>query len=125
LAHAGLDPTDVGYVNLHGTGTALNDPVETLVMKKIFGDRAAAIPMSSLKSQVGHPQGAAGAAGLVATLLAMKHAFVPPTINLENPDPACDLDYVPGVGRPWSFDTALVNCISFGSKNSALVVTRP
>ena len=123
LANAGLSASDVGYVNLHGTATPLNDPVETLAMKKVFGPRAGSIPMSSLKSQVGHPQGASGAGGLVATLLGLRHRFVPPTINLDNPAPDCDLDYVPNASRPWKFDTALVNCISFGSKNTALVVT--
>ena len=111
-------------MNLHGTGTPLNDRIETLAMKRVFGERAPGIPMSSVKSQVGHPQGAAGAAGLLATLLALRHEFLPPTINLEVPDPDCDLDYVPGTARSGRFDAAVVNCISFGSENSALVVRR-
>lgn len=124
LADAGLSAADVGYVSLHGTGTSLNDRVETLAMKRVFAGRSPGIPMSSVKSQVGHPQGASGAAGLAATLLALRHDFLPPTINREVPDPECDLDYVPGSARPGRFDTAVVNCISFGSKNSALVVRR-
>jgi 3-oxoacyl-[acyl-carrier-protein] synthase II len=124
LAEAGLSAADVGYVSLHGTGTPLNDRIETLAMRRVFGERAGQIPMSSVKSQVGHPQGASGAAGLTATLLALRHGFYPPTINREFPDPECDLDYVPGTARSGRFDTAVVNCISFGSKNSALVVTR-
>jgi 3-oxoacyl-[acyl-carrier-protein] synthase II len=124
LGDSGLSAADVGYVNLHGTGTPLNDRIETLAMKRVFGERAPGIPMSSVKSQVGHPQGAAGAAGLLATLLAIRHEFLPPTINREVPDPDCDLDYVPGTARSGRFDAAVVNCISFGSKNSALVVRR-
>jgi 3-oxoacyl-[acyl-carrier-protein] synthase II len=89
-----------------------------------FGERARNIPASSTKSMIGHPQGASGAAGVVATLMAMKNDFVPPTINIETPDPECDLDYVPNAGRSLRIDAALCNCIAFGSKNSALVFKR-
>jgi 3-oxoacyl-[acyl-carrier-protein] synthase II len=124
LAEAGLAKDDVGYVNLHGTSTELNDRMETAALKKCFGEaRAARMPMSSTKSMIGHPQGACGAAGLAATVLCMRRSAVHPTINLDVPDPACDLDYVPNRARAARVDVALCNCIAFGSKNSALVVT--
>src|SRR6201999_2962793 len=90
---AGIPSDAVGYVNLHGTSTQLNDRIETRALKLALGDTAHRIPMSSLKSQIGHPQGACGAAGIAATLVAMHHHLLPPTINLETPDPECDLDY--------------------------------
>ena len=124
LADAGLMADEVDYVNLHGTSTVLNDKIETTAMKIALGDHAYAIPMSATKSQVGHPQGASGAAGITATLCAITTAKVPPTINLDAPDPECDLDYVPNVARESSIDVALCNCIGFGSKNSALVLKR-
>ena len=124
LAEAGLAPEAVGYVAYHGTSTALNDRVETRAVKMAFGPAAARIPGSSIKSMIGHPQGACGAAGLAATVLGMRDGFLPPTINLDAPDPECDLDYVPNHARPSDFETALCNCIGFGSKNSALVVSR-
>jgi 3-oxoacyl-[acyl-carrier-protein] synthase II len=96
--------------------------METAAMKKCFGARAGDIPMSSTKSMIGHPQGACGAAGLAATVLCAHVGFVHPTINLDHADPACDLDYVPGVAREMDVGLALCNCIAFGSKNSALVV---
>jgi 3-oxoacyl-[acyl-carrier-protein] synthase II len=123
MADAGIGPGQVQYVNLHGTSTELNDRIETRALKLALGEkRAHEVPMSALKSQIGHPQGACGAAGVAATLLAMKHKLLPPTINLENPDPECDLDYVPTVGRKHEIEYALCNCIAFGSKNSALVL---
>jgi 3-oxoacyl-[acyl-carrier-protein] synthase II len=121
---AGLTPQDVDYVNLHGTSTQLNDRIETHAVKLAFGDDAYRIPMSATKSQIGHPQGATGAAGIGATLLAMNEGILPPTINLETPDPECDLDYVPNESRPAVINTALCNCIGFGSKNSALVLQK-
>jgi 3-oxoacyl-[acyl-carrier-protein] synthase II len=124
LAEAGVAKDDVGYVNLHGTSTELNDRMETAALKKCFGERAYRIPMSSTKSMIGHPQGACGAAGLAASVLGMRLGMVHPTINLDNPDPECDLDYVPNVGRRVQVDVALCNCIAFGSKNSALVIRR-
>lgn len=122
LADAGATSDQVDYVNLHGTGTELNDRMETAAMWKCFGDRAAAIPMSSTKSMIGHPQGACGAAGLAATILGMQRGMAHPTINLETPDPACNLDYIKEGARNITMTTALCNCIAFGSKNSALVV---
>jgi len=124
LADAGLAKDDVGYVNLHGTSTQLNDKMETAALKKCFNSHAARIPMSSTKSMIGHPQGACGAAGVAATILSMRARYVHPTINLDTPDPECDLDYVPNVARKHDVDVALCNCIAFGSKNSALVLRR-
>jgi 3-oxoacyl-[acyl-carrier-protein] synthase II len=109
-------------VNLHGTSTQLNDRIETRALKLALGERAREVPMSALKSQIGHPQGACGAAGVAATIVAMQNGQIPPTINLETPDPECDLDYVPDVGRKQSVEHAVCNCIAFGSKNSALVL---
>jgi 3-oxoacyl-[acyl-carrier-protein] synthase II len=122
MEDAGIGARNVDYVNLHGTSTQLNDRIETRAMKLALGDDAYRAPMSSLKSQIGHPQGACGAAGIAATLIAMHHAQVPPTINLEVPDPECDLDYVPEAGRRAEIEHAVCNCIAFGSKNSALVL---
>ena len=124
LQDAGVEPKDIDYVNLHGTSTVLNDRIETSALKLAFDGQAARIPMSATKSQIGHPQGASGAAGLGAALCAMHTNRIPPTINLEEPDPDCDLDYVPNEAREANVKTALCNCIGFGSKNSALVVQR-
>jgi 3-oxoacyl-[acyl-carrier-protein] synthase II len=124
MSDAGIAPEDVDYVNLHGTSTQLNDRIETHAVKLAFGDHAYKIPMSGTKSQIGHPQGATGAAGIGATLLAMNESVVPPTINLEVADPECDLDYVPNRSRAAVVNTALCNCIGFGSKNSALILRK-
>ena len=124
LDDAGCEPKDVDYVNLHGTSTLLNDRIETSALKLAFDGYAARIPMSATKSQIGHPQGASGAAGLGAALCAMHTNKIPPTINLDDPDPDCDLDYVPNEAREANVRTALCNCIGFGSKNSALVVQK-
>ena len=124
LADAGRTPAEVDYVNLHGTSTLLNDRIETQALKLAFDAEAPRIPMSATKSQIGHPQGASGAAGLAAALCAMRTNLIPPTINLDEPDPECDLDYVPNVAREASVRVALCNCIGFGSKNSALVVEK-
>jgi 3-oxoacyl-[acyl-carrier-protein] synthase II len=124
MREAGIGASDIHYVNLHGTSTELNDRVETRALKLALGERASAVPMSSLKSQIGHPQGASGAAGLAATLVAMESGRVPPTINRDQPDPECDLDYVPDPGRAANIEHAICNCIAFGSKNSALIVRK-
>jgi 3-oxoacyl-[acyl-carrier-protein] synthase II len=124
LEDAGLGPGDVDYVNLHGTSTLLNDRIETSALKQALDGWAKKIPMSATKSQVGHPQGASGAAGLGAALCAMSTNIIPPTINLDEPDPACDLDYVPNHAREANVRVALCNCIGFGSKNSALVIEK-
>ena len=124
LEEAGLTPEDIQYVNLHGTSTEMNDRVETRALKLALGDRAGKIPMSALKSQIGHAQGACGSASLAATLIAMEHGTIPPTINLDVHDPECDLDYVPDVGRKVQIEHAICNCVGFGSKNSALVLRK-
>lgn len=124
LADAGRGPEDVDYVNLHGTSTVLNDKIETTAVKLALGEHAYNIPMSATKSQIGHPQGASGAAGITAALCGMNTGCVPPTINLDVPDPECDLDYVPNQTRHADIHVALCNCIGFGSKNSALVLER-
>ena len=124
LADAGRAPEEVDYVNLHGTSTVLNDRIETQALKLALGDAARRIPMSGTKSQIGHPQGASGAAGLAAALCAMQTGVIPPTINLDEPAPECDLDYTPNRARERDVRVALCNCIGFGSKNSALVVER-
>jgi 3-oxoacyl-[acyl-carrier-protein] synthase II len=121
---AGLTPAEIDYVNLHGTSTVLNDRIETHALKLALGEQAARIPMSATKSQIGHPQGASGAAGLGAALCAMHTNMIPPTINLDVPDPECDLDYVPNRAREGRVRVALCNCIGFGSKNSALVIEK-
>jgi 3-oxoacyl-[acyl-carrier-protein] synthase II len=124
MDEARIGAADVDYVSLHGTSTQLNDRIETKALKLALGDHAWTAPMSSLKSQIGHPQGACGAAGIAATVIAMAHQQLPPTINLEKPDPECDLDYVPQAGRRVEIEHAVCNCIAFGSKNSALVLGR-
>jgi len=122
LEDAGVRPEEIGYVQYHGTGTELNDRIETRATRIAFGGHADRVPGSSVKSQIGHPQGASGAAGLAATLLALNAGFLPPTVNLETADPECDLDYVPREARAAQVGAAVVNGIAFGSKNTALVV---
>ena len=124
LEDAGCQAADIDYVNLHGTSTLLNDRIETSALKLAFDGHAARIPMSATKSQVGHPQGASGAAGIGAALCAMLTNKIPPTINLDEPDPDCNLDYVPNEAREADVRVALCNCIGFGSKNSALVIEK-
>lgn len=128
MQDAGLNPqTDAGtidYINLHGTSTQLNDRTETRALKLAFGKQSYHIPSSSTKSMIGHPQGASGAAGVAATICAMETGLLPPTLNLTDPDPDCDLDYVPDIGRRHSVEWAVCNCIGFGSKNSALVLKK-
>lgn len=124
MKEAGISPAEVHYVNLHGTSTQLNDRIETRALKLALGEKAPEVPMSALKSQIGHPQGACGAAGVAATLVAMQQGLIPPTLNLENRDPDCDLDYVPEAGRRAAIEHAICNCIAFGSKNSALALRK-
>ena len=121
---AGVPPETMQYVGYHGTATELNDRIETRATKLAFGKHAQRLAGSSLKSMIGHPQGACGAAAIAATLLAMRDGVLPPTINLDVPDPQCDLDYVPEAGRKLDVDCAIANCIAFGSKNSALVLRK-
>jgi 3-oxoacyl-[acyl-carrier-protein] synthase II len=124
LEEAGLAPGDIQYANLHGTSTEMNDRVETRALKLALGEHAHRIPMSGLKSQIGHAQGACGSASMAATIIAMEHGKIPPTINLEVADPECDLDYVPDLDRTAEIEHAICNCVGFGSKNSALVLRR-
>jgi 3-oxoacyl-[acyl-carrier-protein] synthase II len=113
---------EIGYVNYHGTSTQLNDAIESRCVRRVFGHLAERVPGSSTKSMIGHPQGASGASGVVTAALALHEGFLPPTINLQDPDPACDLDFIPNTGRPAAPGAALCNCLGFGSKNSALVL---
>ncbi|MFN7914946.1 MAG: beta-ketoacyl-[acyl-carrier-protein] synthase family protein [Vicinamibacterales bacterium] len=124
LDRSGRPRESIGYVNFHGTSTVLNDAVESRCVREVFGAHADRLAGSSVKSMIGHPQGASGAAGLVSTVLGLQRGFLPPTINQFAPDPACDLDYIPNTGRAASIEAALCNCLGFGSKNSAIVVGR-
>ena len=124
LEEAGIPPSAVDYINYHGTSTELNDRIETRAVKLAFNGHAYKLAGSSLKSLIGHPQGACGAAGVAATLLAMRDGVVPPTLNVDEPDPECDLDYITDPGRKLAIEHAVANCIAFGSKNSALALRR-
>jgi 3-oxoacyl-[acyl-carrier-protein] synthase II len=124
IERSGHAVEEIGYVNYHGTSTVLNDAVEARCVRALLGARADRVPGSSTKSMIGHPQGASGASGIVSTVLALANGYLPPTINLEAPDPDCGLDLLPRVGRPATPVAALCNCLGFGSKNSALVVGR-
>ncbi|HEV3166028.1 MAG TPA: beta-ketoacyl-[acyl-carrier-protein] synthase family protein [Isosphaeraceae bacterium] len=124
LREARVDPADIDYINAHGTSTRLNDIMETNAVKRVFGDRASSIPMSSQKSMVGHLIGASGALEAAATALSLERGVVPPTINQATPDPACDLDYVPNTAREIPLKTALSNSFGFGGQNASLVMCR-
>ena len=124
VQRSGRVTEQIGYVNFHGTATVLNDAVEARCVRQFFGARADEIAGSSTKSMIGHPQGASGAAGVAATALALYNGFLPPTINHTDPDPECDIDVIPNVGRAVQVEAALCNCLGFGSKNSALVLGR-
>jgi beta-ketoacyl-acyl-carrier-protein synthase II len=121
LKKSDISPDEIDYINAHGTATVLNDRMETNVIKTIFGKRARQIPISASKSMIGHLLGAAGSIEAVITVLAMQHGIVPPTINLTNPDPECDLDYVPNHARKAEVKTAISNSFGFGGHNSVLV----
>ena len=124
IAKAHRRPEEIGYINYHGTSTQLNDAIESRSVRRVFGRCADEVPGSSTKSMIGHPQGASGAAGVAATAMAMSRGSLPPTINLDDPDPACDMDFIQRTARPADIDAALCNCLGFGSKNSALVLGR-
>ena len=124
VARSGRPLEEIGYVNYHGTSTVLNDAVEARCVRELLGAGSDRVPGSSTKSMIGHPQGASGAAGVVTTALALAHDFLPPTINLEDQDPDCDMDFLPLRGRAAQPEAALCNCLGFGSKNSALVLGR-
>jgi len=124
LKEARVGTGDIQYISYHGTSTELNDRIETRAVKLAFNSHAGKLPGSALKSLIGHPQGACGAAGVAATLLAMRDGVVHPTINVDEPDPECDLDYIKEGPRRLAVEHAVANCIAFGSKNSALVLRR-
>jgi 3-oxoacyl-[acyl-carrier-protein] synthase II len=124
IARSHRRPEEIGYINYHGTSTQLNDAVESRCLRRVFGGHADRVPGSSTKSMIGHPQGASGAAGVVTTALALTRGVLPPTINLDDQDPACDMDFIPNTARPAEIEAALCNCLGFGSKNSVLVLGR-
>ena len=124
IEDAGIEKKDISYRNAHGTGTRANDVAETKAIKDCFGKYAFKIPISSTKSMTGHTIGAAGAIGLIASALAIKNGVIPPTINYENPDPDCDLDYVPNVARKSKIVAALINSFGFGGSNASLLIKK-
>lgn len=121
LEDANVSPCDIDYINAHGTSTELNDKIETLAIKRVFGDYAYRIPVSSIKSMIGHLMGAAGAVGAISTVLSVATGWVPPTINYQVPDPECDLDYVPNRAREKEINLAICNAFGFGGHNAVLV----
>ncbi|RCX14813.1 3-oxoacyl-[acyl-carrier-protein] synthase II [Anaerobacterium chartisolvens] len=121
IADAGIEPCDIGYINAHGTSTELNDKNETSAIKSVFGEHAYKVPVSSTKSMTGHLLGAAGAIEAIITVSALKEGFLPPTVNYSNPDPECDLDYIPNTGRKAEVLYALSNSFGFGGHNASLV----
>lgn len=124
LKQAGLRPDDIDYVNAHGTSTPMNDKLETLALKRVFGEYAQTLPISSSKSMTGHLLGAAGAVEAAVCLLALQHGTIPPTINYVTPDPDCDLDYVPNVARSAPLTNVMTNSLGFGGHNASLVIRR-
>jgi 3-oxoacyl-[acyl-carrier-protein] synthase II len=122
IERAGRTPGEIGYISYHGTATQLNDRIEAQCVRQLFGARAQDVPGSSIKSMIGHPQGASGAAGIVASALMLSRCLAPPTINLTDPDPECGLDFIPNAARRLRAGAALCNCLGFGSKNSAIVL---
>ncbi len=124
LEDAGLQPEDVDYINAHGTATPLNDVTETYAIKQVFGEHAYKLAISSTKSMIGHTMGAAGAIETIATVLMMENDVILPTINLDEPDPQCDLDYVPNTARPARIEVAMKNAFGFGGQNACLVLKR-
>src|SRR5262249_3976682 len=126
LRKAGLSPDQIGYLNAHGTSTPLNEKYETIAIKRAFGDAAYRVPISSTKSMTGHMLGAAGAVEAIFTIKALETDILPPTINLETPDPDCDLDYIPNEARCVPhFDYAMTNSMGFGGHNVSLILAGP
>ncbi len=124
FADAKLEPADIDYINAHGTSTSVNDSIETLAIKRTFGDQAYKVPISSTKSMMGHLIAAAGSVEAIVCLLTMRDGVLPPTINLDNPDPECDLDYIPHTAREKTVDVALSNSFGFGGQNITLILQR-
>jgi len=124
IRDAGLTPSDIDYINAHGTSTPYNDANETQAIKNLMGPRAYQTMISSTKSMIGHLLGAAGAVETIATILAIDNGIVPPTINYEEPDPECDLDYVPNKARQCEIQVALKNSFGFGGQNACLVIRK-
>jgi 3-oxoacyl-[acyl-carrier-protein] synthase II len=124
LAEAGLAPEQIGYINAHASSTPLNDAIETKAIKQVFGDFAYRVPVSGTKAMHGHALGATGAIEAAICLLALRHGYLPPTLNLDEPDPECDLDYIPHTGREQQVDCVLSNSFGFGGINAALVFGR-
>ena len=125
IKDAGLLPEDIDYINAHGTATQWNDLLETKAIKKVFGECACNVPVSSTKSMHGHTIGAAGAMEFIVSLLAIKNQAVPPTINLDQPDPECDLDYVPNIARKGvKVNTVMSNSFAFGGSNAVLIARK-
>jgi 3-oxoacyl-[acyl-carrier-protein] synthase II len=125
LKNAGLEPSDVGYINAHGTSTPLGDTAETTAIKLVFGESAGQIPVSSTKSMVGHLLGAAGAIEAIAAVKTMQTGTIHPTVNLTDPDPTCDLDYVPNVARKANVEVVLSNSFGFGGQNACIILSKP
>jgi 3-oxoacyl-(acyl-carrier-protein) synthase len=124
LADAGIDPQEIDYINAHGSSTPLNDETETRAIKAVFGEHAYRLAVSSTKSMVGHAMGASGTLEAIACTLALVHGLLPPTINHEYPDPACDLDYVPNSARQAPLRAALSNSFGLGGQNACLILKR-
>jgi 3-oxoacyl-[acyl-carrier-protein] synthase II len=124
LRDGGVEPHEVNYIGAHGTGTPINDPIETRAIKMALGEAAYNVAISSIKSMTAHTLGAAGAVSTVAAVKAMHEGFIPPTINLDDPDPACDLDYVPNVARQAEVNVAMVNGFGFGGQNACIVLKK-
>jgi 3-oxoacyl-[acyl-carrier-protein] synthase II len=125
IEHSGVGPSEIGYVNAHGTSTKLGDVAETKAIKAVFGDHAYKVAVSSTKSVHGHLLGAAGAIEAAACVLALDRGLLPPTINLDDPDPECDLDYVPNKARKADIKVAMSNSFGFGGHNATLVIKGP
>ncbi len=124
IEDAGLQPSDIGYINAHGTSTEENDKIETLAIRTLFGSAGSAPPVSSIKSMMGHLIAAAGATELITCVLALRDGIIPPTMNYANPDPNCDLDYVPNEARKADIKYALSNSFGFGGQNDTLVIRK-
>ena len=125
LRQAGMEPEQIDYINAHGSSTRLNDKSETIAIKSVFGEHAYKVPISSTKSMLGHLMGAAGAIEALISVQAIQEGIIPPTINLEKPDPECDLDYVPNAARERVVKAALSNSFGFGGHNAALIFASP